>query len=188
MPAAPPVNHDAVLAKCQALTGPYFRLTFRNAHVARNARPGQFVMIKAGSEADMPLRRPFSILSVAPDDGTFDLFVKAVGEGSRALVALAPGGRAQCLGPLGEPFPEVPAAEEALMVAGGYGIAPFVFLAGELRRGGGRGRVFYGGRTGADLQLRDEFRALGTPLSCATDDGSEGVHGRVTAGTTRRLP
>ena len=185
MTAAPPVNRDAALVRRQALTGPYFLLTFRHAEVARAARPGQFVMIKAGTSADMPLRRPFSVLGTDPAAGTFDLFIKTIGEGTRGLAALHPGDLAQCLGPLGEPFPAVPAGEQPLMVAGGYGIAPFLFLANELRRAGGTGRalgqVFYGGRTAADLQLREQFAELGVPLQSATDDGSDGVHGRVTA-------
>lgn len=180
MPVSPPVNRDAVLVRREALRGPYFRLTFRHEDVARSARPGQFVMIKAGTTADMPLRRPFSVLGVDPDEGTFDLFIKAIGEGSRGLAGLDPGDLAQCLGPLGRSFPDVPAGEEVLMVAGGYGIAPFLFLANDLRRDGKRGQVFYGGRNVMDLQLREAFAQIGTALTSATDDGSEGVHGRVT--------
>jgi len=66
------------------------------------------------------------------------------------------------------------------MVAGGYGIAPFRLFSEELRRAGRSGRVFYGGRTVADLQLRDGFEPLGVPLVPATEDGSLGARGRVT--------
>ncbi len=66
------------------------------------------------------------------------------------------------------------------MVAGGYGIAPFRLFSEELRRASRPGRVFYGGRTLADLQLRDGFAPLGMPLVPATEDGSLGVRGRVT--------
>ena len=81
------------------------------------------------------------------------LFVKAIGQGSRALCALAPGDEAQCLGPLGRPFTPPPAGDEALLVAGGYGVAPFRFLGERLRGTGPRARLFYGGRTAADLPL-----------------------------------
>jgi dihydroorotate dehydrogenase electron transfer subunit len=173
-------NLDAALVAKVALDGPYATLTFRHPAVAREARPGQFVMIKAGLSADPPLRRPYSIQSTDAEGGTFTLFLKVVGEGSRALAELAPGEPAQCLGPLGRPFDLPPADTEALMVAGGYGIAPFLMLSRELAKAGRRGRVFYGGRTRADLQAREPFEALGVPLVAATEDGSLGHRGRVT--------
>ena len=175
-----PANRDAPLVAKQPLTGAYVLLSFRHPEVAAQARAGQFVMIKAGVSSEPPLRRPFSILDADPGTGTFRLFLKTVGAGSRALADLAPGEVAQCLGPLGVPFDPPPAGTEALMVAGGYGIAPFNLFSRELRAAGRAGRVFYGGRTAADLQLRDLFGALAVPLVSATDDGSAGHHGRVT--------
>src|SRR5260370_363411 len=73
-----------------------------------------------------------------------------------------------------------PGGTEAVMVAGGYGLATFRLFSEELRRASRPGRVFYGGRTLADLQLRDGFAPLGMPLVPATEDGSLGVRGRVT--------
>ncbi|HSB62331.1 MAG TPA: FAD-binding oxidoreductase, partial [Vicinamibacteria bacterium] len=131
----------------EALGGDYHLLSFHHPEAAREARAGQFVMIKAGTSAEPPLRRPFSILSADPERDCVSLFVKAVGEGTRALCAMGEGERAQCLGPLGRPFSPPPEGTEALMVAGGYGIAPFRLFAEELRRARRRGRVFYGGRT-----------------------------------------
>jgi dihydroorotate dehydrogenase electron transfer subunit len=176
-----PVNRDVPLVRREPLEGPYSLLTFRHPEVANGARAGQFVMVKAGLSAEPPLRRPFSIMRVDPREDTFTLFLKEVGEGSRALCALAPGELAQCLGPLGRPFAPPADGAEALLVAGGYGIAPFVLLCDELRRTGVRARVFYGGRSAADLQLCAPFERLGVPLVCATEDGSRGVRGRVTA-------
>ncbi len=173
-----PANREARLVARQALESPYFLLTFHHPEVAREARAGQFVMIKAGVSAEPPLRRPFSILSVDEGASCFSLFIKAIGPGTRALVALVPGDIAQCLGPLGKPFTPPGPEEEALLVAGGYGIAPFRLFAEGLR---GRARVFYGGRTTRDLQLRELFEPLGVPLLAATEDGSLGVKGRVTA-------
>jgi dihydroorotate dehydrogenase electron transfer subunit len=187
MPAPPPVNRDSVLVSREPLDGPYVILTVRHAEVARAARAGQFVMIKAGTSAEPPLRRPFSILTVDPGAETFRLFLKTIGAGTRALATLAPGDLAQCLGPLGRPFTAPPPGHEALLVAGGYGIAPFHLFCEELLRAGGRARVFYGGRTAADLQVREPFAAMGVPLVPTTDDGSLGHHGRVTEAVERYL-
>ena len=174
------VNREAALVSRQPLDGAYLLLSFHHPEVAREARAGQFVMIKAGTSAEPPLRRPFSILTVDAAAGTFTLFLKVVGAGTRALAALAPGDLAQCLGPLGQPFAAPPARHEALLIAGGYGIAPFHLFCEELLRAGGRARVFYGGRTAGDLQVRQPFARMGVPLLPATDDGSFGHHGRVT--------
>lgn len=175
-----PANRIAPLASREGLGGAYFLLTFRHPETAREARPGQFVMMKAGLSAEPPLRRPFSILATDPGRETFTLFVKAVGQGSSALCAMAPGDEALCLGPLGRPFTAPPAGTEALLVAGGYGVAPFRFLGEELRRTGGRGRLFYGGRTAADLPLLERLGGLGLEIVPATEDGSLGERGRVT--------
>ena len=178
-PLRVPVNRDVPLLHREPLEGAYVLLTFRHAEVASQARPGQYVMIKAGLSADPPLRRPFSIMSVDPKSGSFTLFIKAIGDGTRALAALAPGELAQCLGPLGTPFVGPADGAEAVMVAGGYGIAPFLMMSRELAKDGKPGRVFYGGRTAGDLQIRAPFAALGIPLVEATEDGSLGQRGRV---------
>ncbi len=181
IPTALALNRDIPLVRREPLEGPYLLLTFRHPEVAREARPGQFVMIKAGTSAELPLRRPFSILGVDPALDEFTLFLKVIGAGTRDLGALAVGELAQCLGPLGQPFSLPPAGSEALMIAGGYGIAPFLMMSRELVSLGRPGRVFYGGRSAADLQLRDPFAAIGMPLLAATEDGSLGVRGRVTS-------
>jgi dihydroorotate dehydrogenase electron transfer subunit len=171
-------NRMVPLVTHEGLGGPYRLLTFRHPEVAREARAGQFVMIKAGTSAEPPLRRPFSIMATDPEGETFTLFVKEVGPGSAALGALAPGEIAQCLGPLGRHFTPPPPDTVALLVAGGYGVAPFRLFADQLRKG--RSRLFYGGRTAADLPLLEKLEGSGLPLTPATEDGSVGHRGRVT--------
>ncbi len=175
-----PSTFDAPLVDKRPLEGPYVVLTFRHPEVARDARPAQFVMMKAGVSSEPPLCRPFSLMTVDRAADTFTVFLKAVGAGSRALADLRPGDVARCLGPLGRPFPTPAAGAESLLVAGGYGIAPFYFFGQELAARGARARVFYGGRSAGDLQIRDRFAELGVPLIASTDDGTLGHHGRVT--------
>ena len=175
-----PANRTSSLIGREAIGGAYFLLTFRHAETAREARPGQFVMIKAGLSAEPPLRRPFSILEVSPERESFTLFVKAIGPGSSALSALPIGGVAQCLGPLGHAFSAPAEGTEALLVGGGYGVAPFGFLGSEIRQRGGTARLFYGGRTAADLPLLARLRERGLDVAPATEDASLGSSGRVT--------
>lgn len=174
-----PVVRDARLIERRPLRGPYLVLTFQHPE-ASTARAGQFVMMKAAGAGEPLLPRPFSILLTDPGESTFRVFLKAVGPGSRGLAALAIGETATCLGPLGRPFEAPAAGTQALLVAGGYGIAPFVLFSRELKGKGQAVRVFYGGRTDDDVQLPASFEALGVPLVTATEDGSLGQHGRVT--------
>jgi dihydroorotate dehydrogenase electron transfer subunit len=182
-----PSDRQAPLIAREAVGGSCFLLTFGHREVARQAHAGQFVMMKAGHSPEPPLRRPFSIMDVAPDRETFTLFVKAVGSGSRELADLPIGHDALCLGPLGTAFAPPPAEVEPLLVAGGYGIAPLLLLSRELRRAGTRPRLFYGGRTRADLVLRPAVEALDLPHEFATDDGSHGHAGKVTDALARHL-
>jgi dihydroorotate dehydrogenase electron transfer subunit len=173
-------NRDAALVGREPLEGNYVLLTFRHPETAAEGRAGQFVMIKAGTCAEPLLRRPFSIMDVDPQRGTFTLFLKTVGPGSRALADLRLGEAAACLGPLGRPFTAPPTGVEPLLVAGGYGIAPFHLFSVELLARGVRPRLFYGGRSAGDLQIRPPFATMGVPVTLTTDDGTLGHHGRVT--------
>jgi dihydroorotate dehydrogenase electron transfer subunit len=175
-----PTNREVPLVAREPLGAAYVRLTFHHPEVARDARPGQFVMIKSCAPSQSLLRRPFSILTTDRTKETFSLFLKAVGPGSRALFAMQPGDIASCLGPLGHSFQLPAAGTEALLVAGGYGVAPFRIMSEVLVRESGRALVFYGGRTAADLPLRNAFADLGVAVVAATEDGSEGTRGRVT--------
>jgi dihydroorotate dehydrogenase electron transfer subunit len=175
-----PANRVVPLVAREVLGKAYFLLTFRHPEAAREARPGQFVMIKAGVSAEPPLRRPFSILSADAARDTVTLLVKAIGPGSRRLCAMAEGEEAQCLGPLGRPFGAPPPGVAALLVAGGYGVAPLRFLGDELQAAGAPATLFYGGRTAGDLVLLDRLGGHGLTVVPATEDGGLGVRGRVT--------
>jgi len=176
-----PANRIVPLVTREGLGGSYWLLTFRHPEIALEARAGQFVMIKAGTSAEPPLRRPFSIMLTDPAAETFTLFVKDIGPGSGALCALEPGDDAQCLGPLGQAFTPPPDDTDALFVAGGYGVAPFRLFAEQMKGTAARCRLFYGGRTLDDLPLRERLEGAGMPLVPVTEDGSVGHRGRVTA-------
>ena len=172
-------NRPSPLVRRESLGGPYFLLTFAHDEVASEARAGQFVMLKAGESADPPLRRPVSVMAVDERQGTFTVFLKTIGAGTRALSVLAEGETAQCLGPLGHPFTLPAEGTLAAFVGGGYGVAPFHLFSKELRREARDARLFYGGRSASDLVLLPWFEGL-VPVETATEDGSLGVTGFVT--------
>ncbi|MCL1856048.1 MAG: dihydroorotate dehydrogenase electron transfer subunit [Kiritimatiellaeota bacterium] len=163
------------------------------------AEPGQFVHVRIPALRPGALRRPLSLCKVEGD--TLTLLYKIVGEGTEALARMKAGETVNLLGPLGNGFPmeglkveggKVEGADDTstasrlrpstfdlrpILVGGGYGVAPLLFLAMRLKR---KGAVFMGGRTKEDIMLTEEFAALGWDVRLATEDGSVGTKGYVT--------
>ena len=178
-----PVDVHAAVISNVKLSPEYNVLTLAAPAIGEDTEPGQFVMVKAGLPADSILRRPFSVFEVIREQDrviAISIFNKRAGRNTRALYDLDPGARVACLGPLGKPF-TAPAAGEAWLVAGGVGLAPFATLAERLAAAGTPTTLFYGARTGGELFYLRFFERLGVTLVLATEDGSAGVHGRVTA-------
>jgi dihydroorotate dehydrogenase electron transfer subunit len=178
-----------VIANTQ-LSSDYNIVSLAAAELAQAAAPGQFVMIKPGAPHEPLLRRPFSIFEILRDGGKaigVSLLNKRIGVGTSLLYDARPGDRMACLGPLGQPFAPVSPPEEAWMIAGGVGLAPFVTLAESLAARGTSTTLFYGGRASADLFREDIFERLGVRCVLTTEDGSRGERGRVTAPLQRAL-
>jgi dihydroorotate dehydrogenase electron transfer subunit len=148
-------------------------------------------MVKTAAGIDPLLRRPFSIFEVLRDaagaPAGISLLNKRVGVGTSLLYSAVPGDRIQCLGPLGKPFVPVDPPELAWMVAGGVGLAPFATLAEALAARGTSTTLFYGGRSSRDLFYLPYFEARDVRVVLATEDGSRGEAGRVTAPLERAL-
>ncbi len=158
--------------------------------IAERALPGQFVMVKAGDAIDPLLRRPFSVFEVLKDHGQIvglSLLSKRVGPSTRLLFESRPGDLVRCLGPLGRPFAPVATPDEAWLVAGGVGLAPFATLAETLRARNVNVRLYYGARRAAELFYVDMFERMGVKLVLTTEDGSLGDRGRVTVPLERDL-
>ncbi len=180
-----PVDVDAAVISNTRLSDDYCVVALAAPEVASLARPGQFVMVKPSRGFDPLLRRPFSIFEILRDaHGTptgLSLLNKRIGVGTGLLYETEPGARVACLGPLGRPFEPVDPPAEAWMVAGGVGLAPFMTLAEALRARGTPTRLFYGARRASELYYVDLFERLGTEPMLATEDGSRGARGFVTA-------
>jgi len=159
--------------------------------VARDAAPGQFVMLRTSDGFTPLLRRPFSIFEHLHDEaGTLvglSVLNKRVGVGTARLYDARPGDRIGVLGPLGQPFVPVSPPMEAWMVAGGVGLAPFATLAEALAARGTAMTLFYGARSARDLYYEPFFERLGATLVLTTEDGSREEAGRVTAPLQRAL-
>jgi dihydroorotate dehydrogenase electron transfer subunit len=176
----------------QNLGGGNYLLNLSSPKQACLVQPGQFLMLKCGEDVDENplLRRPFSIFSIDRQTRTgtplgFEILVKDVGSGTHKLAQVKQGQQLFALGPQGRPFNlSSDMAREvryACLVAGGVGIAALYILAKELMALGIKPILFYGARTGRDLVLREYFERLGIKTCYATEDGSMGKRGLVTA-------
>ena len=198
MPVAPqptasrlalPLRHRAPVVSNRPVAADTWWLELDSPEIARRAAWGQFVMIGFGLENLAPpfLPRPFSV-GWRGEDGRLGLLVRAFGAGSRRLTELRRSDRVLLLGPLGRPFRLVP-GRKVVCVAGGVGLAPFLFLAGEARREGYEVELLYGEPTAErvfDPALVDEL--TGGAASVWTEDGSLGQRGRVTEGLDATEP
>lgn len=143
--------------------------------------PGQFVEVRVDGSPATFLRRPISVHMVDYERNELWLLVQVVGDGSHHLAELEAGDVLNVILPLGNGF-SLPPRKDArvLLVGGGCGIAPLLYLGAYLRQQGyARCDFLLGARTAADLLQLDEYRRYGQVFT-TTEDGSHGVRGFVT--------
>lgn len=154
------------------IQGPYLKLVLESPQIARLAQPGQFVNVRVHENLDPLLRRPFSIADADAVAGRLTLLVLVRGKGSKLLASKNEGDTVNLIGPLGNAFPEI--SKNPLFVAGGIGIAPFLFLS---RKYPGATLIF-GVREASLAPDLAPFRER-LNLELASDDGSLGEKGTV---------
>lgn len=191
---------DARIVGRHAYPGQQYVLRLEAPQCAARATPGSFVHVQCA--ADVPMRRPLSIMRADPAGGWIEILFKTVGEGLRALAAAGLGERVSTLGPIGEGFAPDPERPRAVLIGGGVGMPPLQFLAERLaadRSGGWEPIAFFGseipfpfkpGRSTSPLHGIDhrvdavdpELERLGVPSRLASLTGFAGCYqGYVTA-------
>lgn len=184
-----PAQFQVKVVANRALTGGYFVLEVESErpNPVGGATPGQFVMLRGPWGRDLLNGRAFSVLE--PISATrFSVMMKVFGRGTGLMQAMGPGDPLTVTGPLGRGFPE-PGKRRQLLVAGGVGLPPLHLHA---RVAAARGEaqsveLFYGGRGREDLVLTEQIEGWGVPLTLATEDGSRGARGFVTAPLVERI-
>lgn len=122
---------EADILTHQAHEGEQFSLRLLAPHCAVKAQPGSFVHITC--DPQLPMRRPISIMRVSPSEGWVDLLYKRVGRGTRMLAQRKAGEQISLLGPIGTPFRSSPGRTRPLLIGGGVGMPPMIFLAEAMR-------------------------------------------------------
>ena len=143
--------------------------------------PGQFVEVRVDGSATTFLRRPISINFVDRQQNELWLMVAMVGDGTRRLGELKAGDKLNCVLPLGNGFTLLSGkiTQNCLLVGGGVGVAPLLYLGAQMKAQGMEPTFLLGARTANDLLMQDEFKKFGR-VCVTTEDGSEGEKGFVT--------
>jgi len=141
-------------------------------------RPGQFVQALVLNSPATFLRRPFSIHFADYERNTLSLLIQVKGEGSRHLGLLKPGDSLNLVYPLGNSFSD-PSNGNVLLVGGGAGVAPLMFMGDYLNRKNIRPDFLVGFRSADEVSQIDEYSKYGK-VFLSTDDGSMGEKGFVT--------
>lgn len=165
--------------------GQYHVLTVTAPGVPEVARPGNFATLAIGDldSSGLLLRRAFSIHGVQSRGiygGTIDLVIADSGPGTHWLTHRRRGDVLDIVAPLGRPFALPRDPVSCLLVGGGYGSAPLVFLAEALRERGCRVDVLLGASTEEKLFGVLEAKRIASTVTITTDDGSMGEAGLVT--------
>ena len=143
------------------------------------SKTGQFVQIQLPG---FYLRRPISINDwVCGENGTLDLIYKVVGHGTESMKLLPDGTELDLLIGLGNGYNIDGDEKKPLLIGGGVGVPPLYALCKALIAQGKQPAVVLGFNTADEVFWKDEFEALGVPVTVTTADGSMGVKGFVTA-------
>ena len=125
------VEQAEILAH-EAHPGAQHVLRVHAPRAARTARPGSFAHVQC--DPALPMRRPLSLMRADADAGWLEMLYKVVGDGTAKLARRRPGEVLDLMAPIGRPFAPDPARPRALLLGGGVGLPPMVFLADHLRR------------------------------------------------------
>lgn len=143
--------------------------------------PGQFVQVRVEGSQKTFLRRPISVNFLDKANNELWLLIQVVGDGTRRMSELKKGDITNLILPLGNSFtiPQENTGQEFLLIGGGVGTAPMLYLGSELKAKGFSSSFLLGARSKNDLLQLEEFARYGK-VYCTTEDGSYGEKGYVT--------
>jgi len=170
------VDETVTIQENSRINGKYYKLVFKSGRLARGVQAGQFLHVQIRPEAVDPfLRRPFSYYRIQKD--RIEVLYEVLGRGTELLAELGSGSRLKIMGPLGKAFTRKVKGRKRVLVAGGVGVPPLVFLAE-------KNPVDYlliGTKSKAEVLPKNELSKVSAKILHATNDGSYGTRGFVTA-------
>ena len=158
----------------------YYRIKIEAPQIAKEAKPGQFVMLSKWKIKQLLLKRPFSFCQIEPNLGTFDILYKKVGKGTQILSESKIGDLVELIGPLGNGFNISESVKKIAVVARGIGVAPLIPLILECNKRGIEIYSFLSAQTENLLLYNDKIESISKKIFYTTDDGSKGTKDIVT--------
>jgi dihydroorotate dehydrogenase electron transfer subunit len=161
---------DARVIEHREYPGEQFLIRLSAPETAARARAGTFVHLRC--DADIPMRRPLSIMRVNARAGWIELLYKIVGAGLKGLSRVRAGDRLSLLGPIGNGFHVDAARPRAVLIGGGVGIPPLLFLAEALAaRDDVAAQVFFG----SELPFPFALARSGLPVAGVDQSASDSL-------------
>lgn len=165
-----------ILSKTE-LSENLYELKVEAPYVIKNARAGQFIIIRVDDEGE---RVPLTIADIDKEKSELTMVFMAVGFSTKKLAQLNPGDEIHDLaGPLGIPT-EIKNFGTVVCIAGGYGAAPAYLIAKAFKEAGNRVYTVVGARNAGLVFWRDKMSSVSDEYFITTDDGSLGKKGLVT--------
>ncbi|HJP05283.1 MAG TPA: dihydroorotate dehydrogenase electron transfer subunit [Gammaproteobacteria bacterium] len=167
----------------QSFPAEQFVLRVTAPECAQRATAGSFAHIRC--DADIPMRRPLSIMRTDPKTGVVEFLYKIVGNGLRALSNAGPGDMLSIMGPIGNGFDPDDSKPNKLMIGGGVGIPPMVFLAEQLAKSrGGDGQLVL---MGSEVPFPFEQVKSALPVNGISPDATDTMPAIEELGVPARL-
>jgi dihydroorotate dehydrogenase electron transfer subunit len=172
--AATKYDESVSILENEKINGKYFKLVFSSAKLSRSVQPGQFLQVRINAGQDPYLRRPFSYYRVAGK--RVEMLYEVLGYGTQVLCQKKKGEVLKVMGPLGNGFTGALGKKKRILVAGGIGVPPLVFLAEKYPTD----YLLIGTKSKAELFPKSEMKKVRAKVLYSTEDGSYGTEGRVT--------
>ena len=170
--------HDFHIIENKDLNPGHFVLTLKPEVNLPPIFPGQFAEVRIDGSTGPFLRRPLSFHDVDYDANTITLLVQRKGDGTNRLAVMKPGDTINMVYPLGNSFHIGSSGERALLVGGGCGVAPLLYLGKILAKNGIRVTTLMGARSEEYIMEPERYKGHGE-LLLTTEDGKAGTKGYV---------
>ena len=166
----------------------FYKMRVASSYLAKASKPGQFVEVRCSEKLDPLLRRPLGVHRILRSG--IELLYEVVGRGTEVLSRKDKGGYLDVIGPLGNGFDlnAIRYTLNAILIAGGIGVAPLVALAEELAysveriayRKKIKTYVLMGAKSKSHILCESDFKKIGCEVLISTEDGSKGKRGLIT--------
>lgn len=172
-------NRACIIDNREVVSG-FYRMSVKSAYLAKNTSPGQFFEVKCPDGSGAFLRRPLGAHKI--NKYGVEMLYEVAGKGTLALSGMKAGQELDIIGPLGNGFKIGKSNDkysEAILIAGGIGVAPLVALAENLAKCR-KMTVIIGACKKSHVLCESDMKKTGAKVLIATEDGSKGMKGLVT--------